>query len=34
MSNEEQIVYLKNHNWKEIFFIEKAWEKANDIFYK
>ncbi len=35
MSNEEKRVYLTNHHWKEIsIFIEKAWDKKNEILYK
>ncbi len=32
MSNEEKLVYLTNHHWKELsIFIEKAWDKRNEI---
>ncbi len=35
MSNEEKLVYLTNHHWKELsIFIEKAWDKRNEILYK
>ncbi len=34
MSNKDKLVYLINHRWKELgIFIEKAWEKINDILY-
>ncbi len=34
MSNEEKLEYLTNHHWKELsVFIEKAWEKRNEILY-
>ncbi len=35
MSNEEKLVYLTNHHWTELsIFIEKAWDKRNEILYK
>ncbi len=35
ISNEEKLVYLTNHHWKELcIFIEKAWDKKNEILYK
>ncbi len=35
MSNEEKLVYLTNHHWKELsIFIEKACDKRNDFLYK
>ncbi len=35
MSNEEKLVYLSNHHWKELsIFIEKAWYNRNEILYK
>ncbi len=35
MSNEETRVQLTNHDWKELDnFLEKAWEKGNDILYE
>ncbi len=35
MSNEEKLVHLTNHHWKELsILIEKAWDKGNEILYK
>ncbi len=35
MSNEEKLVYLTNYYWKELsIFIEKTWDKRNEILYK
>ncbi len=35
MSNEEKLVYLTNHHWKELsIFIEKALDKKNEILNK
>ncbi len=35
MSNEEKLVYLTNHHWKELsIFIEKVWNKRDEILYK
>ncbi len=35
MSNEEKLVYLTNHHWKELsIYIEKLWDKRNEILYK
>ncbi len=35
MSNEEKLVYLTNHHWKESsIFIEKAMDKRIEILYK
>ncbi len=35
MSNEEKLVYLTNHYRKELrAFIEKTWDKRNEILYK
>ncbi len=35
MSNEEKLVYLTNHHWTELgIFIEKAWDKRSEIWYK
>ncbi len=35
MSNEGKMVYLTKHHWKELsIFIEKAWDKRNEILYK
>ncbi len=35
MSKEKKLVYLVNQYWEELgIFIEKTWEKRNDILYK
>ncbi len=35
MSNEEKLVYLTNHYWKELnISMEKAWDKRNEILCK
>ncbi len=35
MSNKEKLVSLTNHHWKELsIYIEKAWNKRNEILYK
>ncbi len=35
MSKEKKLVYLVNQYWKELgIFIEKTWEKRNEILYK
>ncbi len=32
MSNEEKLVYLTNHHWKELsMFIKKAWDQRNFV---
>ncbi len=34
-SNEEKLVYLTNHHWKELsILIEIAWDNTNEILYK
>ncbi len=35
MSNEEKLIYLTNHHWKELnIFIEKVWDKKIKFLYK